>query len=54
MEDANAENVAAINEKYDRMLSKGKNKINNVCVQWKQAKDVVTEFENKPIDTIIA
>ena len=46
--------ISKINDTYTEYISDGKMKIQNVCSQWKSAKNVVEEFESRPIETIIA
>ena len=46
--------VSAINVNYDQMLANGKTTIGAVTEDWKKAKSVVTEFEQKPLKDIIA
>lgn len=46
--------IDKINDNYATLISDGKTKIQNVCNQWKSAKNVVEEFESHPIETIIA
>lgn len=46
--------IAEIDNGYTMQITSGKTKIQNVCEQWKMAKNVVAEFESHPISNIIA
>ena len=47
-------NISAINKRYDEMLQNGKTVITGTMQDWNKARNVVTEFEQKPLTEIIA
>ena len=47
-------NIGAINKRYDEMLQNGKTVITGTMQDWNKARNVVTEFEQKPLTEIIA
>lgn len=49
-----AEKIEAIEQDYANRIVKGKAKINQTTSQWKEAKNVVYQFESNPIREIIA
>lgn len=49
-----AEKIKAIEQDYTNRIANGKAKINHTTAQWKEAKDVVYQFESNPIKEIIA
>ena len=51
---ATAEKIEAIEQDYANRIVNGKAKINQTTTQWKEAKNVVYQFESNPIREIIA
>lgn len=49
-----ANKIIQINQQYDMMAMDGRAKISRVCEQWKKARGVVTEFESRSKESIIA
>ena len=49
-----AEKIEAIEQSYASRIISGKEKINQTAQQWQNAKNVVYQFESKPVREIIA